>query len=52
MKYKIAIKTIDVIEIDAETAEAAIEKLKSQMDPRIVGGPTTFEIVEEPEEVS
>jgi hypothetical protein len=50
MKYKIVVKTIDIVEIDADGADAAIEKLKSQMDPRIVAGPITFEIIEVPKE--
>ena len=50
MKYKVIVKTIDIVEVDADGADAAIEKLKSQMDPRIAAGPITFEIVEEPKE--
>ena len=52
MKYKIIIKTIELVEMDAENAGAALEKLKSQMDPRILGGPVTFEIIEVPEETT
>ena len=50
MKYKIVVKTIDIVEIDADSADAAIEKLKSQMDQRIAAGPIAFEIIEEPKE--
>lgn len=50
MKYKIIVKTIDIVEIEADGADAAIEKLKSQMEPRIVASPITFEVIEEPKE--
>ena len=52
MKYKVVVKTIDIVEIEADCANAAIEKLKSQIEPRVAAGPITFEIIEEPEEMS
>ena len=50
MQYKVVVKTIDIVEIDADSADVAIEKVKSQMDPRIAAGPTTFEIIEDAQE--
>ena len=52
MKYKIVVKTIDVVEIDAETADAAVEKFKSQTNPRVLGGPVSFEVIEANEETT
>lgn len=52
MKYKIIVKTIGVVEIDAETADAAVEKLKSQTNPRVLGEPVSFEVIEENEEMT
>ena len=34
MKYAIMMQTEQLIEIDAETEEQAIEQIKSQLDPR------------------
>ena len=34
MKYSIMIQTEQMVEVDAETAEQAIEQIKAQLDPR------------------
>lgn len=34
MKYSIMVQTEQMIEVDAETAQQAIEYIKSQLDPR------------------
>ena len=34
MKYTIEVETTQIIEVDAETAQQAIEHIKSQLDPR------------------
>ena len=47
MKYKIAVKTIGIVEIEAETAEAAVENFLKAVDPRTLGGPLTYEIIED-----
>ena len=46
MKYTIAIETMQFVETDAETAEEAIEKVKSQMDPRVAAA-AAFQVVQE-----
>ena len=34
MRYTITVETEQMVEVDAETAEQAIERIKSQLDPR------------------
>jgi hypothetical protein len=46
MKYMIAVETIQCIEVESETAEAAIEQVKSQMDPRVAAA-ASFQVVQE-----
>ena len=46
MKFTIAVQTEQLIEVDAETAEAAIEAVKSKLDPRVAAA-TAFQIVQE-----
>ena len=46
MKFTIAIQTEQFIETEEETAEAAIEKVKSQMDPRIAAA-AAFQVLTE-----
>ena len=46
MKYTIAIETMQFVEMEAETAEAAIEKVKSQIDPRVAAA-AAFQVVQE-----
>lgn len=46
MKYTVAIETIQIVETEAENAEAAIEAVKSKMDPRIAAA-AAFQIVQE-----
>ena len=46
MKFTIAVQTEQFIEMEAETAEAAIEKVKSQMDPRVAAA-AAFQVVAE-----
>lgn len=46
MKYTVAIETMQIVETEAENAEAAIEAVKSKMDPRIAAA-AAFQIVQE-----
>ena len=46
MKYLIAIETTQMVEIESETAEAAIEVAKSKLDPRIAAA-AAFQVVQE-----
>ena len=46
MKFTIAVQTEQFIEVDAETAEAAIEAVKSKLDPRVAAA-ARYEIVQE-----
>ena len=46
MKYLVAVETMQIIETDAENAEAAIESVKSQLDPRVAAA-AAFQIVQE-----
>lgn len=49
MKYMIAIETTQYVEVESETAEAAIESVKSQLDPRVAAA-AHYSIVREMEE--
>ena len=46
MKYLVAVETMQFVETDAENAEAAIEAVKSQLDPRVAAA-AAFQIVQE-----
>ena len=46
MKYMVAIETTQYVEVESETAEAAIESVKSQLDPRITAA-AAFKVVQE-----
>ena len=46
MKYLVAIETMQLVEIEAENAEAAIESVKSQLDPRVAAA-AAFQIIQE-----
>ena len=46
MKYLVAIETMQFVETEAENAEAAIESVKSQLDPRVAAA-AAFQIVQE-----
>jgi hypothetical protein len=46
MKYTIAIETTQYVEVESETAEAAIELAKSQLDPRVAAA-AAFQVVQE-----
>ena len=46
MKYLVAIETTQMVEIESETAEAAIEAAKSKLDPRIAAA-ASFQVVQE-----
>lgn len=46
MKYLISIETSQMVEIESETAEAAIEVAKSKLDPRIAAS-ALFQVVRE-----
>ena len=46
MKYIIAIETIQIVEAEADSEEAAIEIVKKQLDPRIAAAATLSVIKE------
>ena len=46
MKYMVAIETTQYVEVESETAEAAIESVKSQLDPRVAAA-AAFQIVQD-----
>lgn len=46
MKYLIAIETTQYVEIESETAEAAIKAVKSQLEPRIAAA-AAFQVIQE-----
>ena len=46
MKYLVAITINQTVEVESETAEAAIEVAKNQLDPRIAAA-AAFQIVQE-----
>ena len=46
MKYLVAIETMQLVEIEAENAEVAIESVKSQLDPRVAAA-AAFQIIQE-----
>lgn len=46
MKYMIAIETTQYVEVESETAEAAIESVKSQLDPRVAAA-AAFQVLTE-----
>ena len=46
MKYLVAVETMQFVETEAENAEAAIEAVKNQLDPRVAAA-AAFQIVQE-----
>ena len=46
MKYLVAVETMQLVETEAENAEAAIEVVKNQLDPRVAAA-AAFQIVQE-----
>ena len=48
MRYTISIETMRLVEIEAETAEAAMEVAKGQLDPRVAAA-ARFNILYETE---
>ena len=46
MKYLVAVETMQLVETEAENAEAAIESVKNQLDPRVAAA-AAFQIVQE-----
>ena len=46
MKYMVAIETTQYVEVESETAEAAIESVKSQLDQRVAAA-AAFQVVQE-----
>lgn len=46
MKYIVAVETTQMIETEAETAEAAIEAVKSKLEPRVAAA-AAFQVVQE-----
>ena len=49
MTYTVVVQVNQYIDIDAETAEAAIEAVKAQLDPRVAAA-AHYSIVKEMEE--
>lgn len=49
-EFKVIIETIDCISVQAESAEAALDQIRQQTNPRMLGGPIRFQVLEvEPE---
>ena len=46
MKYLVAVETMQLVETEAETAEAAIEAVKNRLNPRVAAA-AAFQIVQE-----
>lgn len=46
MKYMVAIETTQYVEVESETAEVAIESVKSQLNPRVAAA-AAFQVVQE-----
>ena len=46
MKYIVAIETTQYVEVESETAEAAVESVKSQLDLRVAAA-AAFQVVQE-----
>ena len=46
MKYMIAVESPQYIEVEAETAEAAIQVVRSQLDRRVAAA-SAFQVVQE-----
>ena len=46
MKYLVAVETMQLVETEAENAEAAVEAVKNQLNPRIAAA-AAFQIVQE-----
>lgn len=46
MKYLVAVETMQLVETEAENAEAAIESVKNQLDPRVAAA-SAFQVVQE-----
>ena len=44
-EFKVIIQTTDCLTVNAESAEEAWEQVKKGIDPRILGGPLTVQIV-------
>lgn len=44
-EFKIIIQTIDCLTVNAESEEEAWEQVKKGIDPRVLGGPITVQIV-------
>lgn len=45
-EFKIMVRTLEVITVQAKNAEAAIDQVKKGIDPRILGGPTEIVVLE------
>jgi len=46
MKYLVAVETMQLVETEAENAEAAIGVVKSQLDPRVAAA-ASFQVMQE-----
>jgi hypothetical protein len=45
-EFKVMVRTLEVITVQAESAEAALDQAKKGIDPRVLGGPTEIEVLE------
>ena len=46
-EFKVAIKTLECVTVQAEDAGAALELVKKNIDPRVLGGYTEVYVLEE-----
>lgn len=46
-EFRVAIETLECVIINAETAEAALEQVKKNMDLRVLAGHTKITVLEE-----
>ena len=44
-EFKVIIQITDTITINADSAENAWEQVKKTLDPRILGGPLTVQVI-------
>ena len=44
-EFKVIVQITDSITINAESAEKAWEQVKNTLDPRILGGPLTVQVL-------
>ena len=46
-EFKVAIKTLECVTVQAENAEVALDQVKKNIDPRVLGGQIEIEVLEE-----